>query len=244
MVVGDTHAEIWKMYSIVKKWEYEHGKKIDGIVQVGDFGVFVQYTDWARIWADRCEMPIPTLVIMGNHEEPAAVRAWEQQPHRIPNLRLLPDGEVVNFLGVHIGGVHGNYSPRSYANPERVRFHREPSGSHKIAVHVYRPSVEKLMEYDGPMDMLITHDSASICFPAAFRRPMPAGVPEILGLGFTESLHAKGCPGFDALLKKHQPKYYFYGHLHGSDVTQVGRTHCELLNATQYSNEPYKVVEF
>ena len=243
MVMGDVHAQIFRMYEIAKNWEFHNGKHIDGIIQVGDFGVCREWTDWKEPW-EKDAPPIPTLVIMGNHEDPAAIRDWQAEPDRIPDMWLLGDGEVVDFLGIKVGGIWGNYSPKSYANPERVLQHRKPGGNHKIAVHIYRPSVEKLLQYDGPMDILVTHDSASICFPDEFRKPMPDGVPDILGLEHVESLQAKGCPAFDELLKKHQPKYYFYGHLHGSSVMRVGRTHCELLNAIQYSDTPYAVVEF
>src|SRR5882672_7746421 len=194
MIMGDWHADLKLGWRIAQTWESRNHKHIDGIVQVGDFGVSMKWLPWNDLWAGNFAVPFPTLVIMGNHEDPAAIRSWQADPERIVDLTLLPDGGVVDFLGVKIGGIHGNYSPVSYANPERVALHRSAKGnSHKIAMHIYRPSVEKLLEYDGPMDMLITHDSARICFPAAFRGPMPDGVPEILGLSPGEQHNAKGC---------------------------------------------------
>jgi len=246
MFFGDIHGSVRQMYKLAKKWEESNDRKINGIVQVGDFGVYPNnITDWSSMWEQRIAVPYPTLAIMGNHEDPKTIMDWMAEPDRIPDLHLLSDGCVNRFLGVEIGGVYGNFSPKSYMNPERVRQNRWLGGnSAKIGMHIYQPSVNLLMNYDGPLDVLITHDSARVTFPEAFRRPMDPFISDQLGLERAEINHAQGCPGFDDLLKKHQPKYYFYGHLHGSSTCQVGRTHCELLNAIQYSNEPYKVVEF
>jgi len=133
--MGDWHADLKLGWRIAQTWESRNHKHIDGIVQVGDFGVSMKWLPWNDLWAGNFAVPFPTLVIMGNHEDPAAIRSWQADPERIVDLTLLPDGGVVDFLGVKIGGIHGNYSPVSYANPERVALHRsvgfEPVGVFK-----------------------------------------------------------------------------------------------------------------
>src|SRR6266436_5726339 len=99
---GDTHGDISTMYKLVEKYETERDIPIDGIIQVGDLGVYTAGTEWHYYWNGIRKATKPTLVIM----------------------KLLQDGTIENFLGVRIGGIHGNYSPISYKNPGRVIHHR------------------------------------------------------------------------------------------------------------------------
>jgi hypothetical protein len=39
-VLGDLHGHIDLALSILKRWEKEHGKSLDSIIQVGDLGYF------------------------------------------------------------------------------------------------------------------------------------------------------------------------------------------------------------
>lgn len=245
MVFGDVHGEIRRMYKMAETWEEQNDEKIGGIVQVGDFGIFPDgYSDWDYYWNGAKVAPKPTLVIMGNHEDPKVINEWLSRPHKVHHIDLLLDGRVKMFMGVKIGGIWGNYSPKSYLNPQRVFENRCSELNYKVAMHINRYSVETLLEHPGPMDMLITHDSAKSTFPPAFG-PIDPIIGEILGLeGKEELTTARGCPGFDDLLTKFKPKYYFYGHMHESYKTTFGDTKVECLNAIQYSSTPYTVVEF
>jgi predicted phosphodiesterase len=246
-VMGDTHGEICKMYRLVKEYEHRTGLQIDGVVQLGDLGIYPGTTDWQGYWDGVYVAPKPTVVIAGNHEDISTINRWLSEPARIPNIKLLLDGRIENFLGVRIGAIWGNFSPVSYMNPDRVFENRTTCQNHRIAMHINRYSVETLLDQTGPMDMLITHDSAAITFPAFFRKNrMDPVIAEILGLVPEEINHAAGCPGFNDILKKFKPKHYMFGHLHSSENQQVGETECTLLQCIQYNqdNNCYKVVEF
>jgi hypothetical protein len=233
MVVGDIHGEIHEMYRLVDSWERRTGLTIDGVVQVGDLGVYSSGTDFRDYW-DGLKAPKPTIAILGNHEDIVTANRWLAEPDRIQNMRLLLDGRIENFLGVNIGGIWGNYSPVSYKNADRVYDNRVTGNSHRIAMHINRYSVETLLDNPGPMDVLITHDSARITFPPYFG-PMDPMVGEILGLsGREEMVQAKGCPGFDQILKQFKPRKYFYGHLHTDYKLKVGATETRCLHAIQY----------
>jgi len=245
IVFGDIHGDITTMYEHVDSYERRTGLTIDGVVQVGDFGVYPSGTEWNYFWDGERTAPKPTLAIMGNHEDPDAVNQWIAQPHRVENIKLLLDGRIENFLGVRVGGVWGNYSPISYKNPDRVFENRCSGASHRIAMHINRYSVENLLEQEGPIDLLITHDSARITFPSYFG-PMDPVIGEILGLaGREEMTQAKGCPGFDQLLRKFKPKHYMFGHLHAAETLRVGATEATMLQCIQYTknNDCFKVIE-
>ncbi len=131
---GDTHGDISTMYKLVEKYETERDIPIDGIVQVGDLGVYTAGTEWHYYWNGIRKATKPTLVIMGNHEEPQAVNRWSANPDKVENMKLLQDGTIENFLGVRIGGIWGNFSPISYKDPERVIRHRMTGESPRIGL--------------------------------------------------------------------------------------------------------------
>jgi hypothetical protein len=242
--VGDVHGQLTKLYESVMYCMERFNLKFDGIVQVGDLGVFRKGTDWSTMWHNRVPAPIPTWVIMGNHEEPGMIREWQVDPDRIQGMHLLPDGEITNVLGLNIGAVWGNYSPISWLNPSRVHENRQSGGSERIAMHVDRLAVERLITSKTPMDVFVTHDSATSTLPLQFRgKTMDPAIKGLLGL--TSNEEAGGCQGFSEVLKLHKPDRYFFGHLHCFDEGIVGRTRYTCLNALGYDGGPwYSLYEF
>lgn len=244
LFAGDVHGQLLQMYAAVQDWIDRTGTKIDGIVQVGDLGVYPNGTTWSTMWHNHTPAPIPTWAIMGNHEDPTMIRAWQAAPDAIPGMHLLPDGEITDVLGVAIGGVWGNYSPISWLNPKRVEDYRANSEHHRIAMHINRNAVDRLMDNHEHMDVLVTHDSASSTLPVQFRGskmdPMIKGI-----LGLTQNEESNGCPGFNVLLKVFKPDHYFFGHLHVFDEGYVGRTHYTCLNALGYEGgQWWRVLKF
>jgi predicted phosphodiesterase len=243
--VGDCHYQINKMYLFLLEWQKRTGHTIDAIVHVGDFGVDLQGRDWMGIWC-RMSVPILTYVCIGNHENIDSVIRWQNEPDRIKNLHLLPDGGMTTVCGVEIGSVWGNYSPKSWMHPERVRELRAKHPQHHLkATHILKDSVDNLLDYEGKMDVLITHDCATIAPPKGFSgRTIDPKIAPLLGLDPDEKV-PPGCPGFTQLLEKFKPAYYFYGHFHVRDNRELGVTKVVCLNAFDFNpNEAIEVVEF
>lgn len=244
--VGDTHGKIRAMYDYLLAWEQRTGAKLDAVVQVGDFGIFLDPkigTDFPDYWNGKAEAPILTAVCPGNHEDIRIITRWLLEDHnRVPNIRLLPNGEVGVIDGVRIGAIWGNYSPKSWEHPERIEQSRMQGHWGRIANHVYRPAVERLAKL-GPIDVLVTHDSAQATLPARFRAPMPEALRGQLGIDADEK--TGGCPGFDLLIHALNPRRYFFGHLHGRVEMRYGQTICIGLNAFDwFPGEAVEIVEF
>lgn len=224
---GDIHGNIRFMYHQLAEWQERTGLTLDGVVQVGDFGI-MHGTEFDLILDGSFEVPIRTLVIPGNHEDYRIVSKFDWPGGRgscIGNLRIFDTaGGADKWHGVGVVGLGGNYSPKSYNNPERVMKERYNASigakyNNRIAVHITKTDVfltGGLSGYcEGLRDVLVTHDSAQATLPPWFvGKPLGKGIGEVLGLDSDAS--PGGCPGFDDLLRLLKPKYYFFGHLHTS----------------------------
>lgn len=240
--VGDVHGHIDYLYTKLTEWEQKSGMKIDAVVQVGDFGVFLDHIEpfkyeFSNYWHNRKVVPIPTYVCMGNHEDHRVVNLWKNQPDRISNLHLMPDGGVTELFGLRIGCVWGNFSPKSWQNPARVHERRGGNitshNSLKVAAHIDRDAVDRLAQDPGPIDVLITHDAPTCFTPRGFERGPGEFIKNILGLERDEECH--GCPGFTALLQRFEPDLYFFGHFHTSDEKTISKTRIICLQALDFS---------
>lgn len=226
--VGDTHGEIIPMYHYLESLERRVGMKFDAVVQVGDFGMYLPSaeelkdkqiqtagfeirTSFPKLWNREYFVPIPTWVIAGNHEDYEVVAQLIKYPDLIPNFHLLPDGEITDVLGLRVGAIWGNFSNRSWANPERVQNARVSNPSSRKSLHIYKPSVEKLAA-TGQMDVLITHDAPHGMLPF-IGTEMDVTLKGKLGLDEDEPT-ARGCPGFTQLYETGCPEVHFFGHFH------------------------------
>lgn len=247
--VGDVHWRFYEMYDYIIAWESRTGIFLDAIVHVGDWGVnSVQATQWNYLWNKDMEVPIETYVCMGNHEDISSIHQWQQEPDRIARLHLLPDGGVTDVCGIKIASVWGNYSPKGWMNPDRVKIARANRlYNNPKAMHIYRPAVENLLAYEGRVDVLITHDCSSIVVPRGFGgKPVDKALAPLLGLD-PDEIVPPGCPGFTQLLDKLKPQYYFYGHFHVRDYRELAGTKIYCLHAFDLSkdkNDAIQIVEF
>ncbi len=221
---GDTHGQIDRMYELLLIWQERTGTKISAIVQVGDFGIFLDPaigSDFLKYWNGEKDAPIPTYVCPGNHESMPAIGDWEAVPDRMPNLRLLPDGGVTVICGKAIGSVWGNYSPKSWNDPRRVQQSRAAVRPGRCALHIYRPAVERLLAHSR-VDILVSHDAASCDMPPQFRVPIAEGLKPQLGLDADENSY--GCPGLMMAIDRFQPERHYFGHFHVRWEGKVHRT--------------------
>lgn len=227
-VVGDIHGTINAMYEYLKKWQGRTGAKIDAVLHVGDFGgdsmlpskdthPSERYSDFPFYWTGERVAPIPTYVNPGNHEETEVIKWWSQQPNRMLNLHLLPDGGITEVCGKRVGAVWGNFSYKSWLNPERILTARLNHPRSPKARHILRESVEKLQRA-GEFDILITHDAPSRLMKRM--GTMDESIARALGLDEDEHRHSQGCIGFNELYKTGKPKYHFFGHFHTYYVCQ------------------------
>jgi len=236
-VVGDTHGEILSMYEYLINLEDRLGMKFDAVLHVGDLGVGSR--QFNLFWTRHLPAPITTYVNPGNHESYRLLDAWMQDPQRVINMTLLPDGGITDVLGIKVGSVWGNYSPKSYENKGRILMARmsllnhggQRMGANAAALHVRKSAVDKLADA-GKFDVLITHEAPFGMQPLPKQGDCPEKIKKILGLDPDEE--ASGCPGFNYLHRSGEPRFHFFGHYHKHRVVQLSGPRVVALNAFNY----------
>lgn len=207
--VGDTHGRIISMYTYLEGLQENYSVKLDAVVQIGDFGIYLQkFMEFADYWNGNKIASIPTYICPGNHEDWAVLEQWMEQPDKITNIHLMPDGEIVDIAGVKHGAIWGNYSYKSYRNPERVLTARRQHKESPKAMHILQSSVNKLMNA-GEFDVFISHD-ASEQYKPTYTQPNDSIKME-LGI---EGEKASGCRAFSEIYDWNKPKFHFFGHFH------------------------------
>lgn len=256
--VGDVHGSIKSMYEYLEGYQKRVGIKLDAVIQVGDFGVFfpdydslktsIQLagfeirTDFPRYWSGQWKIPIPTWFCPGNHEDFGALMMLMCHDP-IPNLHVLEDGIVTDVLGMGVGAIWGNYSPRSYDDPSRVIEARrdvldaKTGLCSKRAMHIYRPAVEALARA-GTFDIFITHDAPyrMTPFPSV---TMPEWLQDVMGLDRDEQAH--GCPGFLDVLKNANVDCHYFGHFHSRKTIRLSEPRIVALHS--FNVNPQDAVE-
>lgn len=262
-VFGDTHGNLLPMYKKALEFQERTGHELDLLIQIGDFGFWLDDSgvdlmttrhaekagtnpsgDYPRFVAGEEEVPIPTLVIRGNHEDQEYLMAKERQlmeerPHdhlyhaieMVPNMFYLPDGHIWNFEGIRFAGLGGNYSSKTWANWDYWHPHREiPQryGEKRRLNHFTRDRWERLMR--EKFDVLLTHDAPTGCGLAS---NSSIQLPE------DEMAGGQGVPHLRELIDTVKPRYAFHGHWHQYRKNQFGETTSIVLDKVTLTPNQY-----
>lgn len=253
---GDTHGNLKLMWQMALDWEKGTGRKLDWVFQVGDFGIFpsedrldlpsrkhaerhgyslVEATgDFPDILAGKCEIPIPTYFIRGNHEDQEFLldiqkskKGWylSHPAEIVPNLFYVSDGCIFELDGLRIAGWGGCWGKNTW---EMGYWSHDRLKSARRVNHMTRDVFERLRR--ERFDILVTHDAPTGCGLQGAPNPRSLLLdPESLS---EESEDGKGLPYIRQLLEEVQPMYHFCGHWHEYHRTEYGRTVSFVLDKT------------
>ena len=197
IIIGDIHGDFPKIDKII------NNTKADLYLQVGDLAGSLNFDEWFYTPFSK-----PIIFISGNHEnydvlEPYNRReinnvAWEIEQ----NLYYLPIGNYVDWEGLRIGGLGGNFAPSRY-NLTRDKL----DGGRRR--HYTINEVERLKRAKS-VDILLTHEAPT----PFYRNP------------YFTSGEDMGKKEITELVKFLKPKYHFFGHHHVSRQLTIGNTIC------------------
>jgi Icc-related predicted phosphoesterase len=161
ILIGDLHGEFGYLPNILKDVPNDAT-----LIQVGDFGVYRELKDqWERMidQLDRFEKPI--YFIDGNHEElPLFYDPDVIEPQKVwKNLIWIPRGTVMEIDGYRIGFMGGAASPDRVLRTEGLSWWPQEAISYG--------EFERMLQQEGPIDLLITHTPPDSVVRRHFRHP-------------------------------------------------------------------------
>ena len=175
--------------------------------------VYRHLKDFHKYWEERSVPRCLTLFVGGNHEAPGHLREMYFGGFASRDIFYLGASGVFSVNGLRIVGLSGIFKSHDYDKPI---FESPPysENSKRSAYHVRRFEVERLMQLQQPVDIVVSHD-------------WPTGITDF---GDTETLlrlkdrtgqlrseinsGQLGNPHSLTLLKKLKPKFWLAGHMH------------------------------
>lgn len=220
MAFGDIHGKLDAMYQTAVRWEEQHGKDIDAILQVGDFESirteedYAYYfapagkherSDFGDYYAGHKKAPFLTIFTAGNHEAWGALKPHNKGGFICPNIYYLGRSGILPFKGVTIGGLSGLYQAKYYQEP----LPEEPSDEWK---YYRKDDVERLKQRES-LDILLFHE---------WIRPYSAlQVEEDDGVPPSFKANRIHSPAYD-LVKTLRPAQVLMGHMNSSVRATLG----------------------
>ena len=209
---GDVHGRIDKFYSCVNKFESELKINFDVILQVGDFGIWVNADyhdgvtkfhsgtgDFPRWYREKKTAPVKTYFVNGNNEDFNFLSSVKLSGDLeiIKNLFYIPNGTAaeINIGGERLiaAGIGGKYDPEHFNHKEADRYYT-------------KSEIDNLLRYaDENIDIFISHDA-------------PEGV--LIEDNYKNSYYPKAV-GLRDLILKIKPKMVFFGHHHGICKSEI-----------------------
>ncbi|KAL6949755.1 hypothetical protein ACO0QE_000413 [Hanseniaspora vineae] len=251
-VHGCVHGDLKKVYDLILSKSKDQ-KKVDLLIILGDvqtlrsaqdlvsISIPPKYlynnnvgkiTDFPRFIKDQYKIPIPTIIIGGNHEN---MKQFAELPHGgyiYPDLYYMGLKSVVSFKGLKIAGFSGITNLYDVYKPLPVVPHFSETSANsntsglnrlnqwwnknkKTLYHVRFMELVPLYLYgvysDLPLDMVLSHD-----WPAVATRH--GNVEDLLKrkpyFGKEISKGELGSKLYDPLLQVMRPKHWLSSHLH------------------------------
>jgi len=208
-IVGDIHGNLDLMYNFFLNWEKDNNKRIDAILQVGDFQVlrgekdlqhlyvppkYAWLSDFPDYYSGLKKAPFNTFFIGGNHEAWSFLNEHNEGGFIAPNIYYFGRAGYLEIYGKKIGGLTGIYSPKHYDQD----FPSDPCYNH---AYYRKTDIQRLSQ--NKLDILLTHDWA---VPKKFINI----TKEVGSFDSNENLNP---PTLD-LVDKVSPSYVFSGHRH------------------------------
>lgn len=215
-VAGDVHGRLEIFYNNVSDFESKLGICFDVVLQVGDFGIWIDDKnsdgitkihngtgDFPNWYKEKRTIPVKTCFIGGNNEDFNFLEAVKLSGDMeiLKNLFYIPNGTVSVIENIIVAGVGGKYDPEHFNYREAKRYYT-------------KYEIESLMDYknlnkDKPyksVDVFISHDA-------------PEGV---LIEDNDKNRYYPKAVGLKNLILDIKPKIAFFGHHHGVCKSKVG----------------------
>lgn len=207
-ISGDVHGKISDLYKTIEKFESMLGVKFDALLQVGDFGIWIDEkrhdgitklhnkTGEFPFWYKNIKkVPLKTYFIHGNNEDCNFLESIQLSGdfEIIEDLFYIPNGTSVNIAdnneSVIVGGVGGKYSMARFNDKEAKRYYTKSDIDSLIKENMEKNKIDIILTHDAPEGVLIEDNNKNKYYPVAL--------------------------GLRKFITEIKPSIAFFGHHHG-----------------------------
>lgn len=230
--VGDIHEKIGLINNFVKDYDIRNSL----FYVCGDFGIGFDTKRKELGRLRHYEVSFKNrnnklVAIRGNHDNPE----YFQDNFKYGNIECLPDYSVINANGINILGIGGAISVDRLPNPDMYdNFSKKPwkgrkEGRDYWADEIVNYDEDKLNNLSG-VDIVVTHDSPDFCFPELYSgiekwmKSDPDVKEDVIK---NRSVLTKV---YEKLVEKNDIKFWFYGHFHMYNFSEINGTRFILLD--------------
>jgi predicted phosphodiesterase len=230
--VGDIHGEFKYLIRYIKGYEIENSL----FYVCGDFGVGFgtereEYKKFKHFNISFKSRNNKVVSIRGNHDDPRYYR----ENYKVSNIECLPDYTVIEANGINILGIGGAISVDRLPNPEmrdlvtKKSWKGREEGKDYWSDEIVIVDEDKLNSLRN-IDIVVSHDSPDFCYPEHY-----GGIEKwvnsdpdvkndtIVNRNKLTLIH-------DKLKINNNLKYWFYGHFHQYNFSEINGTRFILLD--------------
>lgn len=244
-VVGDVHGEMWAMIRLLCGWEKSRGRRLEFVLQVGDFEPHRDERDLATMAAPakyrdlgdfplfargEAQFPWPVWFIGGNHEPYGWLETLPAGGRVAPDCHFIGRANVVQIGSLRVAGLSGIYKPERFgvARPPVSQFSIQ---SNTAWIAWNKQDIEQLSR-SGPVDVFVLHEWPLLPFDWAtletkVRPPQESGAPWI-----------------EMVVRALSPKIIFCGHTHFRWRGAFGSIPVECLAQVSVGRDAFTVYEW
>ena len=170
-VVGDVHGAMWTMIRLLNGWEKSRKRRLDFVLQVGDFEPHRDEADLSTMAAPakyrhlgdfpafargEAQFPWPVWFIGGNHEPYGWLETMEEGGQVTSNCSFIGRANIVSVQGLRVAGLSGIYRPELFgiSRPPVDEFDFR---SNKEWIGWNEGDIERLLSL-GEADVLLLHE--------------------------------------------------------------------------------------
>ena len=232
--VGCVHGEMKRVYASISALEKKLSKKVDLVLFTGDLQTarnkkdlesmavppkYKKMGDFHDYFNNNLKIPRLTIAIGGNHECSEYLMEYPNGGFLIPNFYYMGYSSIVKAKGITIAGWSGIYKDHNFNNPRDESIPLNDNTMRSI-YHTRKIDYDRLNEYEGPVDIGMSHDWPGNVAYFANTQKIFKDRP-----WFKQDIENQelGNPYALKLMRKWNPKYWISSHMHYKFSCQVGK---------------------
>jgi UDP-2,3-diacylglucosamine pyrophosphatase LpxH len=230
--VGDIHGDFKHMIRFIKEYEIKNSL----FYVCGDFGVGFgtereEYKKFKHFNISFKSKNNKVVSIRGNHDDPK----YYSKNYKVSNIECLPDYTVIDVNGLNMLGIGGAISVDRLPNPDMRDNVTKKSWKGRKEGHDYWS--DEIVNIDDDklnslrnIDIVVTHDATDFCYPENYSGLDKWKNSDLNIMNDCIENRKKLTYIYEKLKVNNNLKYWFYGHFHQYNFSEINGTRFILLD--------------